>query len=198
MRQMIPVILATTAIGLAGCAQPPSAEIDAASAAVQGAMSAGGSEYAASAMQAAQDAQAQLQAELKAQEGRFALMRSYGEAAKLAAAAQQAGEAAQAAAKAGKEEARTQAAAAVESARAELQAATDLLASAPRGKGTAQDIEAMKMDLAGVQTSLDEAAAAMQAEKYKDAIAKAEAGRAGAAAVKGAVEQAMAARGGRR
>jgi hypothetical protein len=195
---MIPVILATTAIGLAGCAQPPSAEIDAASAAVQGAMSAGGSEYAASAMQAAQDAQAQLQAELKAQEGRFALMRSYGEAAKLAAAAQQAGEAAQAAAKAGKEEARTQAAAAVESARAELQAATDLLASAPRGKGTAQDIEAMKMDLAGVQTSLDEAAAAMQAEKYKDAIAKAEAGRAGAAAVKGAVEQAMAARGGRR
>ena len=77
-------------LAAAGCAQPPQAQIDAANAAMQKATAAGAADYAPEALAAASDAQAKLDAEVKAQSGSFALMRSYGETTKLAAAASEA------------------------------------------------------------------------------------------------------------
>lgn len=103
------------AVAVAGCASPPSADIDAAKAAVEKAAAAQGSQYAPDSLKAADEALAALDAELKAQEAKW--FPSYDKAATLAAAAKAAGEKAAADAVAGKEKA--DAAAAAERAAAE-------------------------------------------------------------------------------
>jgi hypothetical protein len=72
-RVFLVVAVALVAIG---CAQPPQVQIDGANAAIEKATAAGAAEYAPEALAAARDAQAKLEAELKAQSGSFALMRS--------------------------------------------------------------------------------------------------------------------------
>ena len=59
------------AVMAAGCAAPPSADIDAAKAAVDKAVTGGAGQYAADALKAAEEARAALDAELKAQEGKW-------------------------------------------------------------------------------------------------------------------------------
>jgi len=70
---------------LAGCGAPPTAEADAARQAMASASSAGADKYAAASLKEAQTAQAALDAELKAQEGKF--IKSYDRARELAVAA---------------------------------------------------------------------------------------------------------------
>jgi protein TonB len=96
------------AVTAAGCGAPPSADIDAARAAVDKAMTEGAGQYAAGALKAAEDARAALDAELKAQEGKW--FKSYDKARELAAAAKAAGDKASADAIAAKQEADARAA----------------------------------------------------------------------------------------
>jgi TonB family protein len=103
------------AITLTGCGAPPSADIDAAKAALDKAMTDGAGQYAADALKAAQDARAALDAELAVQDGKW--FKSYDKAKELAAAAKAAGDKASADAVAAKEKA--DAAAAKEKADAE-------------------------------------------------------------------------------
>ena len=95
------------ALGLAlvvtGCAAPPTAEVDAAKAAVDKAVADRADQYAAETLKAAQEARAALEAELTAQEGKW--FKSYDKAKELAAAAKAAGEKAAADAVAAKEQA---------------------------------------------------------------------------------------------
>jgi TonB family protein len=95
------------ALGLAiivtGCASPPNADVDAAKAAVDRAAAEHAGQYAADSLQAAQTAQAALDAELKVQEGKW--VKSYGKTKELAVAAKAAGDKAEAEAVAGKEKA---------------------------------------------------------------------------------------------
>ena len=70
---------------LAGCGAPPTAEADAARQAMASASSAGADKYAAASLEEARTAQAALDAELKAQEGKF--IKSYDRARELAVAA---------------------------------------------------------------------------------------------------------------
>jgi protein TonB len=100
------------AITVAGCASPPSADVDAAKAALDRAAAAGAGQYAAESLKAAQDAGAALDAEMKAQEGKW--FKSYDKAKELAVAAKAAGDKAAADAVAGKE--KTEAVAAKEKA----------------------------------------------------------------------------------
>jgi TonB family protein len=93
----IAVVLALTA---AGCASPPSADVDAAKAAVDKAVTAGADQYAADSLKAARDASAVLDTELAAQQGKW--FKSYEKTKELAAAAQAAGDKAAADAVAGK------------------------------------------------------------------------------------------------
>ena len=91
------------AITAAGCGALPTADVDAARAAVDKAVTDSAGQYATESVKAAQDAQAALDAELKAQEGKW--FKSYDKAKELAAAAKAAGEKAAADAVAAKAEA---------------------------------------------------------------------------------------------
>ena len=96
-------IVLCLAIAVTGCATPPSADVDAAKAAVDKAATDRADQYAAESLKAAQDARAALDAELKAQEGKW--LKSYDKTRDLAVAAKAAGDKAAADAVAGKEKA---------------------------------------------------------------------------------------------
>jgi TonB family protein len=96
------------ALVVTGCAAPPTADVDAAKASVDKAANSGARQYAADSLKSAEDARAALDAELKAQEGRW--VKSYDKTRELAAAAKAAAEKAEADAVAGKEKAETVAA----------------------------------------------------------------------------------------
>lgn len=200
MRQKLIVAMLLMGFGAmaAACASPPQADIDAANAAIQTASTAGAAEYAADSLKSAQDAEATLNAELQVQEGKFRLFRSYSKAAELAAATKLAGEKAEQDGIAGKEAAKNEAMALIEEAKSTLAQAQEMLTKAPKGKGTQADLEALKADLAGAEAAIGEADGAFSAERYLDARAKAEAAKTAAGGVTAAVEQAIAARSGRR
>ena len=86
-----------------GCASPPNADVDAAKAAVDKAATDRAGQYAPESLKAAQDARAALDAELKAQEGKW--LKSHDKTKELAVAAKAAGDKAAADAVAGKEKA---------------------------------------------------------------------------------------------
>ena len=91
-------------LSLTGCGSPPNADVDAAKAAVDRAAATDrASQYAAESLRAAFEARTALDAELKAQEGKW--FKSYGKARELAAAAKAAGDKAAADAAAGRERA---------------------------------------------------------------------------------------------
>jgi len=186
------VITLGLALTVAACGAPPKADLDAAKAALDSAVAAGAGEYAAPSLKAVEDAQASLDAELKAQEGN--LFKSYTKAKELAAAVTAAGEKAAADAATGKEAAKNEATAAIGDAKNLLTEAQGLLDKAPKGKGTAADIEAMKTDLATSTTSITEAETALGAGKFLDAKAKAESAKTTASKIKADVEAAMAAK----
>jgi TonB family protein len=95
------------ALGLAllatGCAAPPTADVDAAKAAVDKAVADHADQYAAESLKAAQEDRAALEAELTAQEGKW--FKSYDRTRQLAIAARDAGDKAAAEAVAAKEKA---------------------------------------------------------------------------------------------
>jgi len=199
MRKIALVFVAALLVGLvAGCAQPPQETIDAANAAVEGARASGAAEYAPESLRAAEDAQAQLEAEMKAQESKFSLFRSYKKVADLSTAASSAGERALADAQAAKARKQEEARAALDTASSMLAETRSMLEKAPRGKGTQADLAAMKADLDGAEAALAEAGTAMSSESYLDALAKAKGATATVESVKAAVEEAMARKGGRR
>lgn len=79
------VVLPILIFLLAGCGSPPTAEAEAARQSLASASGAGADKYAAASLKEAQTAQAALDAELKAQEGK--LIKSYDRARELAVAA---------------------------------------------------------------------------------------------------------------
>jgi TonB family protein len=95
-----PAIALGLAITVTGCASPPNADVEAAKAAVDRAATDRAGQYAAESLKAAQDAQAALDAELKAQSDSW--FKSYDKSKELAATAKAAGEKAAADAAAGK------------------------------------------------------------------------------------------------
>jgi len=97
------VILPMLIVPLAGCSAPPTAEADAARQSLASASSAGADKYAAGSYKEAQAAQASLDAELKAQDGKF--IKSYDRARELAAAAKTAADKAATDAKSARERA---------------------------------------------------------------------------------------------
>jgi hypothetical protein len=186
------ILVLGLAVTVVGCGTPPTADVDAAKASIANASTAGAADYAAESLKAAEDAQAALDAELKAQEGKW--VKSYDKAKELAAAAKAAGEKAAADTTAGKEKAKADATQAIADAKAALTEARGLLDKAPKGKGSAADIAAMKTDLTNAATTIAEAETALGSVKYLDAKAKAESARNAATTVKTAVEGAMAAK----
>lgn len=198
-RKSLSVVLSVLVAGLAvGCAKPPTPAIEGANAALEAATAAEAEMYAADAYKAAADAKQQLDAELTAQQEKFAFFRSYTTASDLAASATMAAEQAKTDAIAEKERVRAETTQLIADAKLAVEEAKQLLETAPRGKGSQADIETMKSDLTSVEVSLGEADTALAASNFKEARNKAEAAMQAATQVKTAVEQAQALRAGAR
>jgi hypothetical protein len=178
-------------VAIAGCAKPPAEQIEQAKQAVQDAQAADAATYAPQDLSAAEDAQKRLDAELKLQEEKFALFRSYKQATTLAAEVKSAGEQASAAAADGKEKAKQEATQQIADTQALLDEVRALLAKAPRGKGSEADIAAMSADLDAVGAALAEANASLQSGDYRDAQNKAAAARSSVEQVKTDIETAI-------
>ena len=79
---------------------------------------------------------------------------------------------------------------AINDAKATADSTQTLLNSAPIGKGSMTDIQAMKADLATIQMQLGEADSAFAAENYIEAKAKADAAKGTAQQIQAAITQA--------
>jgi hypothetical protein len=79
----------------------------------------------------------------------------------------------------GKEAMKAAATTLVADVRTSLEAAKKAIAKAPKGKGTAADVEAMKSDIAGIEAGLGDLDAALAAGRFKEAKVKAEAAKQG-------------------
>lgn len=177
-------------VGVAACAKPPEAEIAAVKTAVEAARTSGATEYAPESLRAAEEALAKLQAEVKAQDARFAWFRKYDQAQVLIAEVQKAADKAVQDAAAERERIKQETAAAIADAQKSLDEAKVMLAEAPTGKGTEADIEALKGDLAGVEAALAEVQKAFADARYVDAKTRALAAKERAESVKTAVQAA--------
>lgn len=189
----VPVVIAVFA---SGCAQPPAEAVNGARAALDAAKAAQAGDYAPGALAEAETAIAALDAELKAQEGKFALSRSYANALQLATTAKAAADKAVSEAAAGKEAMKADVTGRIEGVKAAVAAAKEMLAKAPKGKGSAADLEAMKTDLAGIEASFADVDKAIADGKFKDAKAKLDAAQQGADKIKADIEAAIAAKSG--
>ena len=171
---LLPVI-AGLAFLTAACAKPPTEAVDAAKAALSAAKAAEAAEYAPASLSKAEEAVTVLETELKTQADKFALMRSYTRALELAGAAKTAAEKAAADAATGKEAAKNEATTLIAGVKTAVEEVKTLITTAPKGKGTQADIEAMKADLAGVESGVADLDSTFDGGRYKEAKAKAEA-----------------------
>lgn len=187
---VMPVLLLGLAMVM-GCAKPPQEAIDSAKQSIEAARAAGASDYASESLRMAEDKANAMNTELEAQMKKFALMRSYKNVATMAADAKAAGEKAVADANAGKEKAKMEAEAMLGQVKTALDEANAMLATAPAGKGSAMEIEAMKADLNGVATQIAEGEAAHAQGNYLQSRAKFEAAMGAVNNVKMAVQQAI-------
>jgi hypothetical protein len=175
---------------VASCAKAPSDQVESARASMKAAQDAEAGTYAKDAMANAEQQMAALDEEMKAQQGKFALFRSYGKTKEMAAAAQAAADSAKNAAQEGKARARDEASMAINDAKAIADSTRTMLEHAPIGKGSMTDIQAMKQDMATIQMNLGEADSAFAAEQYNEAKAKADAARSSAQSIQQSIMQA--------
>lgn len=180
---MMGALVLSVALVATGCAKPPQTELDAAKASMDAA-SAEAQKYAADSWVKAQDAMNAVNAELEAQNAKFALFRSYTKSKELIAAANQAVADASSAAVTGKENARTAAATAVQAAKDAVTAAqtamTELDACPRKPKGYAKDAEILKANWEANNAQLADLDAKLAAEDFVGAQTAADAVKASA------------------
>ncbi len=171
-------VAALTLTLAAGCAKPPQQETDALKAAMTGAEQAEAPKYAANEWNAAQQAQNAVNAEIEAQQNKFALFRSYTKTKELVATADQAAAAAKDAAVAGKEAAKNGANDALNAAKASLETAkttmTELAACRRKPKDFKKDMESMQATLDGYQAQVAGIESAIGSEDFFGARSQAE------------------------
>jgi hypothetical protein len=176
---------------LAGCAKQPTDDMNAAQKALEDLKAAGGEKYIPEESKKVADALAAAQEEIKTQDGKFFLTRSYDKAKQMLAQVITDSEKVKGDVAAKKEEAKNNALAAQEAATASVKEAAALLAKAPMGKGSRADIEALKGDLKGLEDGLPELQQLIGQEDYLAVIDKAKAIQEKADAVSNQVKEAM-------
>jgi predicted small lipoprotein YifL len=150
------VVLASLALvaSLTACAKAPTEEINATKAAVDAAVAEGAQQYTPEDYKMVSDGLAAANAEIKVQEEKF--FKNFDKAKQMLAKTKADAEALKGKVGQRKEELKQAAIATLAQATASLTEAKDLLAKAPKGKGSKADIEAMQTDLAGVEAMLPE------------------------------------------
>lgn len=155
-------LLVIVAMAAAGCASPPEQELDAAKAALANAQQAEAQTYAPEAWDRAQQAMNTVNAELEAQNAKFALFRSYTNAKQLIADATNAANEAQQAGVVARERTRTESQALLEEIKEIAETAQGYLRDLRRCrralavKGFRQDLELMSGNLDGYLAQIEE------------------------------------------
>lgn len=180
------------AVILTGCAKQPTQEIDDTKKAVEAAKAAGSEKYLPDEAKKVNDSLSSALDEIKVQDGKFALLRSYDKAKQMLAAVKSGAEKLKTDTAAKKEEAKKNAISGQAEAKAAVEEAKALLAKAPRGKGSRADIEAMKGDIKGAEDSLAEVQQLIDKEDYLAAIDKAKAIKEKADAISNQIKEALA------
>ena len=153
------------------CAKQPTQELNDAKAAIDAAIAEGGEKYANEEVKTLNDEITAAMDEIKTQDGK--ILKNYDKAKELLAKVKTGGETLKTEMPAKKEKAKNDAMAALDAAKAAVNDARTLLGKAPRGKGTMADIEALKADVAGLESSLTEVQTLMDGEDYFAAADKA-------------------------
>jgi hypothetical protein len=155
------------------CASAPKEEIAATQTAIQTAQTDDVRTYAEESLKDATDTMAKATAEVQTQDEKFALSRDYKAASDLLKQAKEKAAKAVTDAQANKAKAKADGEALITSLTPLLADAKKALATAPRGKDTKAELEAMQSDLKGAEEALTAATQAMSQEKYKDALGQA-------------------------
>jgi PBP1b-binding outer membrane lipoprotein LpoB len=166
--------IAALTLVLAGCAQPPTADVDAAKKAIDEARQAQAAEYAQQSWTQAQDAESKLDIELDTQQRRFAAMRSYTVARQLALDTKAAADRSRDEAVAGRDQAKSEATTLMAQARDEVSKAHASVTTAPKGKGTEADLASLKSDAASIDDTLADMQKAFDDGHFNDAKVKAQ------------------------
>ena len=177
------------ALALTGCGSQPGQEMQTAKAAVDGVVADGGEKFAPAETKGVADSLNAAMEEVKTQDGKF--FKNYDKAKEMLAKAKSDAEALKAGLAAKKEKAKSEAAANLSAASEAVNAAKAALSKAPKGKGAADDIEAMKGDLQGMEAALAEVQPLIDGQDYAAARNKAAGIKSKADEVSAAVAAAM-------
>ena len=159
---------------LAGCDDPPTAELDAAKQALDSARDIGAERFAADEYSAAQRTLSEAEATTNTEAERFFLFKDFEQARAQIADAKSKAMRAESSADAEKKRQRESAEAAIATARDAITAAYTSLDGAPSGKGTEADIEELSAELSMAEADIDAAEAAVASEHFADAESLAE------------------------
>lgn len=186
---MLPVLCAL--LMLTACAKAPTEQIAAAEKAVTEAQQSGAATYVADEYAKIEGTMAALKKEVSEQDGKFALLRDYGKAEQLAAAAKSDAERVKVEAATKKEEAKAAALQAQQVAQEAVASTLALVAKAPTGKDRAA-LESIKADADALKESLNQVQTAIDAADYPAAQTKAKAIHEKSQAVSQEIEAALA------
>jgi hypothetical protein len=192
------VVLASLALvaSLTACAKAPTEEINATKASVDAAVAEGAQQYTPEDYKMVADGLAAANAEIKVQEEKF--FKNFDKASQILAKTKADAVALKGKVAARKEELKQAAIATMAQASTELVAAKELLAKAPKGKGSKAEIEAMTTDLAGVEAMIPEVEPLIAKGDFIGANEKANAILARITAVKTEVQAAIDAKAGKK
>jgi hypothetical protein len=177
------------AFALTGCGSQPAQEIQSTKAAVDAVVADGGEKFAPAETKGVAAALNTAMEEVKTQDGKF--FKNYDKAKEMLAKAKGDAETLKTGLAAKKEQAKTEAAANLSAASDAVKAAEAALSKAPKGKGAAADIEAMKGDLQGLEAALAEVQPLIDGQDYAAARDKAAGIKSKADEVSAAVASAM-------
>lgn len=155
------------------CASAPKEEIAATQAAITAAQTDDVRTYAPDSLKDAEDTLAKATAEVQIQDNKFALSRDYKTASELLKGAKDKAAKATTDAQANKAKTKADAEAVLKDLTPLLGEAKKALATAPKGKDTKADLEAMQSDLKSAEEAQAAATQAISQEKYMDALGQA-------------------------
>jgi hypothetical protein len=184
-------ICIAASLSFVGCASAPTAEIDATKAAVTAAQTDDIRTYASDSLKTAEDTLAKATGEVQTQDGKSGFSRDYKAASELLKQAKDAAAKAQTDAQANKAKTKADAEALIAGLATQLADAKKALATAPKGKDTKAELEALQNDLKSADEAAAAASTAISQEKFMDALGQAKTAKAKA---DGVIEQVAAAK----
>lgn len=182
-------VLALWALG--GCSKAPTSEIEATRKSVEATRAAGSADYLPAEDKTLSEKLNAAMQEIKTQDEKMAPFRNYEQAQKMLTEVRQQSEQLKTASAQKKEEAKRQAVALQSEAGQAVQKARDLLAQAPKGKGSEADLAALNADVEALNESLPTVQQAIDKGDYRDAVSKATPIKQKANAISAEVEQAI-------